>query len=294
MFTPSGPGRPRQAPPRTSQSPQAPSWSDPKWYRRAAPSAGGKPVARGSRAPTRVRSQGHCRDGKLAETRRGKNARAPRPSSSLACAALRGGNRPRRLWANEKDHPAFGPHPGVAQRAKSRRRDDPLRGLCAPAVRRALRARPDADLPSLAELLAPLVLRPHQRLFAGGRQVLARSVDVEGEHGERAAKPATFSARASFGRPFQGRRNPLGIAQREDALIEAQRIAGFGHMARPTPTLPRRPASPRPLALAPRAPPRCSCFPYHRTTRCKWLSLRLNAPAQAMFRRLAPPARRAK
>src|SRR5262249_34333206 len=104
-----------------------------------------------------------------------KNARAPRPSSSLACAALRGGNRPRRLWANEKDHPAFDPYP------------------------RALRA---TDRSRLAELFAQLVLRPHQRPFAGGRQVLARSVDVEGEHGERGAKGAAFPARASFGRPF--------------------------------------------------------------------------------------------
>ena len=139
----------------------------------------------------------------------------------------------------------------------------------------------DADLSSLAELLAQLVLRAHQRLFAGGRQVLARSVDVEGEHGERGAKGAAFSARASFGRPFQGRRNPLGIARREDALIEAQRIAVFSHMSRPTPTFPRRPGA---VALAPGASPRCSCFPCHRATTCKWLSLRLNASAQAMFR----------
>src|SRR5262249_18028666 len=36
--------------------PQAPSWSDPKLYRLAAPSAGGKPAAPGSRAPTPLRS----------------------------------------------------------------------------------------------------------------------------------------------------------------------------------------------------------------------------------------------
>src|SRR5207244_11990554 len=153
---------------------------------------------------------------------------------------------------------------------KWRRRDDPLCGLCVPAVRRVTRPPCDAGLSSLAELLAQLVLRPHQRLFAGGRQVLARSVDVEGEHGERGAKGAAFSARASFSRPFQGRRNPLGIAQREDALIEAQRIAVFGHMSRPTPTFRRRPASPWAVTLAPRAPPRCSCFPCHRATTCKW------------------------
>src|SRR5262249_16267360 len=254
---PTGPGRWRQAPPRTSQGPQATSWSGPKSYRRGAASAGGTPVARDSRAPTRLRSQGHSRDGKRAETRRGKNARAPRPSSSLACAALRGGNRPRRLSANEKDHPAFDPYPGAAQRKV------------------AARACPWADGSRLAELFAQLVLRPHQRPFARGRQVLARSVDVEGEHGKRGAEGAAFPARASFGRPFQGRRNPLGIARREDALSEAQRIAVFGHMSRPTPTFPRRPCA---GALAPSAAPRCSCFPCHRATTCKRSSLRLNAP----------------
>ena len=96
----------------------------------------------------------------------------------------------------------------------------------------------------LAELLPQLLLRLHQYLLARGRQIFAGAIDVEGEHGERGAKRAAFSARASFGRPFQGRRNPLGIARREDALIEAQRIAVFGHMSRPTPTFPRRPASP--------------------------------------------------
>jgi hypothetical protein len=64
-------------------------------------------------------------------------------------------------------------------------------------------------------------------------------------------------------------------------FIEAQRIAVFGHMSRPTPTFPRRPGA---VALAPGASPRCSCFPCHRATTCKWLSLRLNASAQAMFR----------
>src|SRR5262249_33216275 len=119
------------------------------------------------------------------------------------------------------------------------------------------RRRRDASLdPSrLAELLAQLVLRPHQGPLTGRRQVLAGTIDVEGEHGERGAKGTAFPALASFGRPFQGRRDPLGIAGAEDALIEGQRVAVFGHMPRPTPAFPRRPASPRAVALAPGTTP---------------------------------------
>ena len=140
------------------------------------------------------------------------------------------------------------------------------------------------DPSRLAELLAQLVLRAHQRPLAGRRQVLAGTIDIEREHGERGAKGTAFPAPASFGRPFQGRRDPLGIAGAEDALIEGQRIAVFGHMPRPTAAFPRRPTSPRAVALAPGASPRCSCFSCHRATTCKSLSLRLNAAAHPLFR----------
>src|SRR5262249_15818622 len=68
------------------------------------------------------------------------------------------------------------------------------------------------DLSRLAELLAQLVLRPHQGPLTGRGQALTGTIDVEGEHGKRGAKGTAFSTPASFSRPLQRRRDPLGIA----------------------------------------------------------------------------------
>jgi hypothetical protein len=97
----------------------------------------------------------------------------------------------------------------------------------------------------LAELLAQLVLGPHQGPLAGRWQALAGAIDIECEHGKRGAKGIGLSAPASFSRPFQGGGNPLRIARCEDALVEGQRVVVFGHMTRPAPPGPgsaRRPA----------------------------------------------------
>ena len=93
-----------------------------------------------------------------------------------------------------------------------------------------------------AELLAQFLLGSHQCLLARGGQVLARTIDVEREHGERGAEGIGFAASASFGRPFQRCRDPFGIARREHTLLEGQRIAVLGHLARPAPSArtPRR------------------------------------------------------
>jgi hypothetical protein len=98
----------------------------------------------------------------------------------------------------------------------------------------------------LAELLAQLVLGPHQGPLARRWQALAGAIDIECEHGKRGAKGIGLAAPASFRRPFQGGGNLLGIARCEDALVEGQRVAVFGHMTRPAPPRPgsaRRPAA---------------------------------------------------
>src|ERR1700681_3135061 len=71
----------------------------------------------------------------------------------------------------------------------------------------------------LAELLAQLVLRSHQDLLARGRS-------------------------------FQRCRDPIGVARREDALVEGQRIAVLGHAARPPPAGPRARRRPGGAAFA--------------------------------------------
>src|SRR6185295_10353314 len=79
----------------------------------------------------------------------------------------------------------------------------------------------------LAELLAQLVLGPHQVPLAGGWQALAGAVEVEREHGQRGAKCVGLAAPAFLGRSFQGRCNPLGIARGENALLKGERVAMF-------------------------------------------------------------------
>lgn len=96
-----------------------------------------------------------------------------------------------------------------------------------------------ASLP--AELLAQFLLGSHQCPLARGGQILPRTIDVEREHGERGAEGIGFAAPASFGRPFQRCRDPLGIAQREHTPLEGKRIAVLGDLARPAPSAARTP-----------------------------------------------------
>src|SRR5262245_25196820 len=71
----------------------------------------------------------------------------------------------------------------------------------------------------LIELLAQFVLGSHQGPLARRRQLPTGAIDIEREHGKRRAKGIALAAAASFGRPFQGGGNPLGIARCEDALV---------------------------------------------------------------------------
>ncbi len=86
------------------------------------------------------------------------------------------------------------------------------------------------------ELPAQLVLRTHQRLLARRRQVPAGAIDVEGEHGQRGAERIRLAAAAAFGGPLQRGRDALGIPQGENALVQRERIAVLGHLARPAPS----------------------------------------------------------
>ena len=138
----------------------------------------------------------------------------------------------------------------------------------------------------LAELLAQLVLGPHQVLLTGRGQALAGTIDIEREHGQRGAKCAGLAAPAFFSRPFQGRCNPLGIARRENALLEGERIAVLGHMPRPAPACPGSPR--RAAAAAGRFPAGTPfggrSFSRHCITMPQYASCPLNAPAEALFR----------
>src|SRR5262249_55881138 len=128
----------------------------------------------------------------------------------------------------------------------------------------------------LAELLAQLVLSPHQVPLAGSWQALAGTVDVERQHGQRRAKCAGLAAPAFLGRPLQGRCDLLGIPGRENALLEGERVAMFGHMTRPAPA---RPSPPRRAALVAAAgfaggtPFARSRFPRHCITMPQYASL---------------------
>jgi hypothetical protein len=119
-----------------------------------------------------------------------------------------------------------------------------------------------------AELLAQLILGPHQVFPARGRQAFAGPIDVEGEHGQRGSKRTALATPAFFGRSFQRCGDPLGIARCEDALLERQRVAVLRHMARPAsaraPT--GRAALSSATALAPGTPFRRGSFVCHRTS----------------------------
>src|SRR5262249_19828716 len=96
-----------------------------------------------------------------------------------------------------------------------------------------------SSLPGLAELLAQLVLRPHQGPLAGRGQVLAGAVDVEGQHRERGTVRIALAPTAPFGGAFQRRRDPFRVAHREDALLEGERVALLGDPTRPAPSAAR-------------------------------------------------------
>src|SRR4029453_4031764 len=86
-----------------------------------------------------------------------------------------------------------------------------------------------------AELFAQLVLRAHQGALARRRQVLARAVDVEREHGERRAERIRLAPPAALGRSLQRCRDRLGIAPAQHALVEREGVAGLGHGLPPAP-----------------------------------------------------------
>src|SRR6185312_1188454 len=75
------------------------------------------------------------------------------------------------------------------------------------------------------EELLQLALGIVERLLARGRQVLARAVDVEGEHGERRAIGIGLAAMAALGGALQRGGDLLRIVEREDAFLQVQRIA---------------------------------------------------------------------
>src|SRR4029077_10279441 len=104
------------------------------------------------------------------------------------------GNRTRRLRTNEK----------VCAKGDLGLRGDPPRPKVCPCPRSRSSGFASACDSCLAELLAQLVLGPHQVPLAGGWQALAGAVDVEREHGQRGAKCVGLAAPAFLGRSFQG------------------------------------------------------------------------------------------
>src|SRR5215467_3313876 len=96
-----------------------------------------------------------------------------------------------------------------------------------------------SSLLGLAELLAQLVLRPHQGPLAGRGQVLAGAVDVEGQHRKRGTVRITLAPTTPFGRALQRCGDPFRVAQREDALLQGERVALLGDPTRPAPSAAR-------------------------------------------------------
>src|SRR5262249_19235777 len=177
---------------------------------------------------------------------------------------------------------------GQMKRSTGKARSPP-RGVPPPPPRSRTSRRDGSRDSCLAELLAQLVLGPHQVFLAGRGQAFARTIDIEREHGQRGAKCAGLAAPAFFSRPFQGRCNPLGIARRENALVGGERIAVLGPWPRPAPACP---SSPRRAAVAgacfpagtPFARLARRSFPRHCITMPQYASCPLNAPVEALFR----------
>src|SRR5207302_1599915 len=162
-----------------------------------------------------------------------------------------------------------------ARKASLSLRGDPPRPKVCSCPRSRSSGFADAWDSCLAELLAQLVLGPHQVPLAGGWQALAGAVDVEREHGQRGAKCVGLAAPAFLGRSFQGRCNPLGIARGENALLKGERVAMFGHMTRPAPARPssrRRAAPAGATRLAGGTPFARSRFPRHCITMPQYAS----------------------
>src|SRR6185437_11954692 len=72
-----------------------------------------------------------------------------------------------------------------------------------------------------------------QDLFLRFRQVLARPVDIKGQHGHGAAIRVAFLPRAFVGRMLERVGNLTGIALLEYVLVQIQRVAVFGDVSRP-------------------------------------------------------------
>src|SRR3979490_1025010 len=73
--------------------------------------------------------------------------------------------------------------------------------------------------------LQPVALRLWQRLSG--------AVDIEGQHREGGAIGAGLAARTAFRRALERRGDSLGVAQRENAALQIERVALAGHALRP-------------------------------------------------------------
>ena len=86
-----------------------------------------------------------------------------------------------------------------------------------------------------APKLAPkLILRRVEPRPVFVRQVLARAVHIKDQHRHGRAEGISLAARACFCRALEGCGDPLGVFERENALLEVERVRVRGNVLRPT------------------------------------------------------------
>lgn len=73
--------------------------------------------------------------------------------------------------------------------------------------------------------------------FPGSREIFSRPVDVERQHRKGRTIRLRFSRCAPFGGPFQGCRDPLGILQRKNILLQVERVTFMRDAGRPSPCM---------------------------------------------------------
>jgi hypothetical protein len=82
--------------------------------------------------------------------------------------------------------------------------------------------------------MSQLVLGTFESHPLRGRQMLARSIDVEGEHRHRGAERIGLAPSAALSGALERTRNSPGGVLREDTRLQIQRSARFGHALRPS------------------------------------------------------------